>query len=435
MAITRIEQVRVGGAQPGPRVSSELVEHPPGVALGSLLTAPLALSAALPVPLRPAAAGGAEVPQRRAGLVPGGAQEPGLLRLREAQAADHHQPCQARVVRGDPESRGGWAVRGLALTPAVTPSGMPAGTPPPLQPPATRRPTSRSCSASWTRPSTWTPSRTSRRRRLGHCPPQPRQPLASQLKNGASAHTSAHPLHRTPLARVPVRLLSPVCLAAPPRPEAPRRCDFRPAEHPSWRPRGAGGEGAPAGVLGGSPVPQPSRCPRRTSLVWPPRYRPSWVAQHGGCCAWTRWPPLPSPSPRPLGGSRRCPDFAGWAGLWWGSPCARNRGTAWGGWQEGACARPGTERAGPLSAVSTPTPREGPGPRVGAVRLHPPGAQGSGQAAARPPAQPAHSDTVEAEGFFSVPPRQSRSGGERSARADGQLEESGRFPHPSQGQI
>lgn len=279
VAITRIEQVRVGRAQPGPPESPQLLEHPPGVAACPLLTAPLALSTAVPVPLRPPAAGGAEVPQRRAGLVPGGAQEPRLLRLREAQAADHHQPRQARVVREDQESRrGGQAICGLTLTPAVTPSGMPAGTLPLLQPLATRRPTSRSCSASWTRPSTWTPSRTSRRLHVGHCPPQPRPPLASQLKNSASALPTPLPVCCTalPLSRLPVRLLSPMCLAAPPRPEAPRRCDFHLAEHPSWRLRGAGGgEGAPADVLGGSAVPQPSGFPRRTSLVWPPRYWPS----------------------------------------------------------------------------------------------------------------------------------------------------------------
>lgn len=71
VAITRIEQVRLGGAQC--RLPTPLRFQ------GLLLTTALALSAAVSVPLRPPAAGGAEVPQCRAGLVPGGAQEPGLL--------------------------------------------------------------------------------------------------------------------------------------------------------------------------------------------------------------------------------------------------------------------------------------------------------------------------------------------------------------------
>lgn len=78
------------------------------------------------------------------------------------------------------------------------------------------------------------------------------------------------------------------------------------------------------------------------------------VTQHGGCCTWTRWPPLPTLSTRPLRGSRRCPDFVGWAGLRWGSPCAGSRGTAWGSWQEGPA--PGLAQRGQVRSLQRPLP-------------------------------------------------------------------------------
>lgn len=56
------------------------------------------LPAALPVPLRPGEGGDGALPQRRPGLVSGGAQEPGLLWLREASHQDHHAESQARLV-------------------------------------------------------------------------------------------------------------------------------------------------------------------------------------------------------------------------------------------------------------------------------------------------------------------------------------------------
>lgn len=98
---------------------------------------------------------------------------------------------------------------------------------------------------------------------------------------------------------------------------------------------------------------------------------------------------------------------------------------------------PGLVQRGQVRSLQCPLPPLERVPDHGwrPCRFHPPGAQGSGQAAARPPGRLAHSDTVETEGFFSVPPRHSWSGGERNARADRQLEERGGFPHPSQGQI
>lgn len=175
------------------------------------------------------------------------------------------------------------------------------------------------------------------------------------------------------------------------------------------------------------------------------------VTQHRGCCTRTRWPPLPTPSTRPLGGSRHCPDFVGWTGFWWGSPCAGNHGTAWGGWREGACARPGTERAGPLSAVSTPASREGPGPRVGAVHASPtwgqvaPGPQGlwgSGLVARLlpiahlpPPASrlPALSNTVETATFFSVLCLNRSGGGEEGQGPGAAAGGEGSLPSPITG--
>lgn len=47
--------------------------------------------------------------------MPGGAQEPRLLRLREAPAADNHQPRQARVVGRGPQVVGGLLGPSLAL--------------------------------------------------------------------------------------------------------------------------------------------------------------------------------------------------------------------------------------------------------------------------------------------------------------------------------
>lgn len=107
---------------------------------------------------------------------------------------------------------------------------------------------------------------------------------------------------------------------------------------------------------------------------------------------------------------------------------------AGGGWQEGAYPRPGTERAGPLSAVSTSVPQDGSGPCVGAMHASPtwgqvaPGVQGTrpSQGAAAPhlppPTQPTpmsiSPDTVETEAFFSVLCH-SWSGEERRARAVG----------------
>ena len=138
--------------------------------------------------------------------MPGRAQEPRLLRLREAQAANHHQPRQACVVgtravswgrKGDKPRPPQWPSPSLSL-----PSGTLAGTQQQLQPPATRRPTSRSCSASWTQPSTWTPSRTSRRCCLGclGCPTPHDCPLlptnASCLR---TARTCAHPSRTRPM--------------------------------------------------------------------------------------------------------------------------------------------------------------------------------------------------------------------------------------------
>lgn len=113
VAITRIEQVRAasGSGRPGP----ESAGAPAAPSLPA--DSSPSLSTAVPVPLRPPAAGGAEVPRGRAGLVPGGAQEPGLLRLREAPAADHHKPRQARVVgRGQGWGPGPGRAVAFALT-------------------------------------------------------------------------------------------------------------------------------------------------------------------------------------------------------------------------------------------------------------------------------------------------------------------------------
>lgn len=175
------------------------------------------------------------------------------------------------------------------------------------------------------------------------------------------------------------------------------------------------------------------------------------VTPHGGGCTWTRWPPLPTLSTRPLRGSYHCPDFVGWAGLRWGSPCTGSCGTAWGSWQEGACTQPGTERAGPLSAVSTPSAREGPGPRVGTVpasptwglaALEPQGVVGlrahcwARRSHCLPPTCPSHPLRHHGDGsalLCAAVPQLVRSGrgGLGRVAAGGE----GSFPHPSQGQI
>lgn len=120
------------------------------------------LPAALSLPIRPGEGRGWAFLQRRPGLVSGGAQEPRLLRLREASHQDHHQQIQGCLVNLLLLI----IVRYCSVTvPLVTSDLHVPGTPEesrqrPRQQ-ETRKLTWWSCDASWTLPLTWTRSKTS----------------------------------------------------------------------------------------------------------------------------------------------------------------------------------------------------------------------------------------------------------------------------------
>lgn len=125
----------------------------------------LFLPAAVSVPVRPGEGGDGAFPQRWRGLVSGGAQEPGLLRLREASHQDHQPEIQAclvttfvifLVIRR-------WQLRGestLTFDPVCV-LGMPAENRQRLRPQETRTLTWWSWGVSWTPPSAWTRSKIS----------------------------------------------------------------------------------------------------------------------------------------------------------------------------------------------------------------------------------------------------------------------------------
>lgn len=156
----------------------------------------------------------------------------------------------------------GWgqaALWPLPSPPHHRPSGTQAGTQRQLQPLATRRPTSRSCSACWTPPSTWTPSRSSRScRRPGlRARARPRFSLktcASALPAPVSAphcarRSLASETGRRPLPRLAVRAALTSAW-----------------QRPSWEPQGERSR-SPAGG-GGRPLTPGPRRGAAGSLAW-----------------------------------------------------------------------------------------------------------------------------------------------------------------------
>ena len=108
-----------------------------------------------------------------------------------------------------------------------------------------------------------------------------------------------------------------LCLAAPSSQMLPGFYNFCPADQPSWRHWGAGGgEGAPAGVLGGTdlPSPCPPSSPHRTSLMPHPPVPAVLVTQQEIPAPGQGWPPLPKLSPQPLAGAISVWGFVGWVG-------------------------------------------------------------------------------------------------------------------------
>lgn len=131
--------------------------------MSSPVLMPSFLLSALTLPLRSGESRGRALPQCWSGLVSGGAQEPGLLRLRQAPHPYHHQQNPACLVSSALEP-GKWREKRFACVEMLT--CVFAGTLvvglQPLQLLETNKLTSRSCSVYWTRRWIW-------RRSQGNC--------------------------------------------------------------------------------------------------------------------------------------------------------------------------------------------------------------------------------------------------------------------------